>query len=159
MSSDSGERLDVLVIGGGPAGLVASLRSARHGARTAVVTHDEFGGMAANDGPVPVRTLAYAARLVRDARQSARYGIIAGTPTLDYEALLDRVREVTRDVRTYSLREELEDAGVAVYEQAGTAKFVEPHVVVCDRAPRLKARKFIIWASASLLPTDTITRS
>ena len=33
------------------------------------MTRDEFGGMAANDGPVPVRTLAQAARLMREARQ------------------------------------------------------------------------------------------
>jgi hypothetical protein len=33
------------------------------------VTCDEFGGMAANDRPVPVRTLAHAVRLIREARQ------------------------------------------------------------------------------------------
>ena len=51
--------------------------------------------MAANDGPVPVRTLAHAARLMREARQLPRYGIDAGEPALDYRRLLDRVREVT----------------------------------------------------------------
>jgi len=61
--------MDVIVIGAGPAGVVAALRAADLGARTALVTRDEFGGMAANDGPVPVRTLAHAARLIRDARQ------------------------------------------------------------------------------------------
>jgi len=39
------------------------------GAKTTLVTRDEFGGMAANDGPVPVRTLAHAVRLIREARQ------------------------------------------------------------------------------------------
>src|SRR5215218_6990531 len=47
--------IDVLVIGGGPAGVVAALRAADAGAKTTLVTRDEFGGMAANDGPVPVR--------------------------------------------------------------------------------------------------------
>ena len=54
---------DILVIGAGPAGVVAAMRAADLGAGTALVTRDEFGGMAANDGPVPVRTLAHAARL------------------------------------------------------------------------------------------------
>ena len=54
--------------------------------------------MAANDGPVPVRTLAHAARLIREARQLPRYGITAGEPALDYPRLLDRVREVTGEV-------------------------------------------------------------
>ncbi len=61
--------VDIIVIGAGPAGVVAALRAADLGARTALVTRDEFGGMAANDGPVPVRTLAHAARLIREARQ------------------------------------------------------------------------------------------
>ena len=65
--------------------------------------------MAANDGPVPVRTLAHAARLIREACQLPRYGITAGEPALDYVRLLDRVREVTGDVRTHSLlREDLQ---------------------------------------------------
>jgi len=43
-----------VVVGAGPAGVVAALRAARLGARTALTTRDQFGGMAANDGPVPV---------------------------------------------------------------------------------------------------------
>src|SRR5678815_4257829 len=53
---------DVLVIGGGPAGVVAAMRAGDLGARTALVTQGEFGGMAANDGPIPVRTLAQGQR-------------------------------------------------------------------------------------------------
>jgi dihydrolipoamide dehydrogenase len=83
MTSSEATRLDVAVIGAGPAGVVAALRAARLGARTALVTRDEFGGMAANDGPVPVRTLAHAARLMRESRQLPRYGITAGELALD----------------------------------------------------------------------------
>jgi thioredoxin reductase len=46
--------LDVLVLGSGPAGVLSALRAADLGARTALVSRGEFGGMA-NDGPVPVR--------------------------------------------------------------------------------------------------------
>src|SRR3954451_10934719 len=94
--------IDVLVIGAGPAGVVAALRAADMGARTALVTHGEFGGMAANDGPVPVRTLAHAARLMREARQLGQYGIAVGEPVLEYPRLLARVREVVVDVRAHS---------------------------------------------------------
>src|SRR6516164_9715803 len=89
---------DVLVIGAGPAGVVAALRSADLGARTSLVTSGEFGGMAANDGPVPVRTLAHASRLVREARQLGQYGVTVSEPVLDYTRLLTRVREVVNDV-------------------------------------------------------------
>ena len=103
---------DVIVIGAGPAGVVAALRAADLGANTALVTRDEFGGMAANDGPVPVRTLAHAARLIREARQLGQYGITVSEPVLDYPRLLARVREVVDDVRAHSaLRAQIDSAG------------------------------------------------
>ena len=83
---------DVLVIGAGPAGALAALRAADLGACTVLVTSSTFGGMAANDGPVPVRTLAHAARLISEARQFGEYGIAVGEPVLDYPRLLARLR-------------------------------------------------------------------
>src|SRR4051812_36089631 len=103
MTSPLREQPDVAVLGGGPAGVVAALRAARLGARTALLTRDDLGGMAASDGPVPVRTLAHAARLMREARQLQSYGIDAGQPSLDYVRLLDRVGEVTGEVRARSI--------------------------------------------------------
>src|SRR5438874_13583277 len=94
--------IDVLVIGAGPAGVLAALRAADLGARTVLVTRTEFGGMAANDGPVPVRTLAHAAQLIREARQLDEYGIGVSEPVLDYPRLLGRVREVVGEVRVPS---------------------------------------------------------
>jgi pyruvate/2-oxoglutarate dehydrogenase complex dihydrolipoamide dehydrogenase (E3) component len=145
MASGHTEDVDVLVVGGGPAGVVAALRAGRLGARTALVTRDELGGMAAHDGPVPVRTLAHAARLMREARQLPRYGISAGEPRLDYARLLDRVHAVTRDVGSRSLfREDLEQAGVTVHERAGSARFAAPRVVEAEHAPRLRAASVIV---------------
>src|SRR5260370_36737678 len=92
-----------MVVGAGPAGVLAAGRAAELGARVALVTRDQFGGMAANDGPVPVRTLAHAARLMREARQFSRYGIAVSEPVLDYPRLLARVREVVDAVRSHSI--------------------------------------------------------
>ena len=136
---------DVLVIGAGPAGVVAALRAADLGRQTTLITRDEFGGMAANDGPVPVRTLAHAARLLRDARQLGRYGIAVSEPALQYPRLLERVREVVNDVRTHSaFRELLDRAGVTIHERAGTARFIDPHTIETERGLRLRADKVII---------------
>jgi pyruvate/2-oxoglutarate dehydrogenase complex dihydrolipoamide dehydrogenase (E3) component len=145
MTSSAPEPFDVVVVGAGPAGVVAALRAARLGARTALITRDEFGGMAANDGPVPVRTLAQAARLIREARQLPRYGIAGGEPSLDYPQLLARVREVTAAAREQTLlRDDLERAGVRIWEQAGSARFADAHTVESDNALQLHADKVII---------------
>ncbi len=153
MTSSPSEPFDVVVIGAGPAGVVAALRARRLGARTALVTRDQFGGMAANDGPVPVRTLAQAARLIREARQLPRYGIASSEPALNYPRLLARVREVTEAAREQTLlRDDLEQAGVKIYEQAGPARFADAHTVESDNAPRLQAGKVIICTGGMSRP-------
>ena len=138
---------DVIVIGAGPAGVMAALRAAELGASTALVTRDEFGGMAANDGPIPVRTLAHTARLMRESRQLGRYGVAVSEPHLEYPRLLDRVREVVNQVRSHSaFRTDLDRVGVTIYERAGNAHFVDSHTVEADKGLRLKAEKIILCA-------------
>ena len=136
---------DVLVIGAGPAGAVAALRAADLGARTVLVTSSSFGGMAANDGPVPVRTLAHAAGLIREARKLSQYGIAVGEPVLDYPGLLGRVREVVSEVVAHSsLREQIDSAGVTVYENAGNARFADQHTITTEAGLHLQADKIVI---------------
>lgn len=134
-----------MVVGAGPAGVIAALRAARLGANTALITRDEFGGMAANDGPVPVRTLAQAARLMREARALPRYGIAGREPTLDYPALLERVGEVAAEARQQSLlRDDLERAGVTIHEHVGPARFLDAHTLETDTFAPVRADKIIL---------------
>jgi dihydrolipoamide dehydrogenase len=135
----------VLVVGAGPAGASAALRAAELGARTVLVTSGAFGGMAATDGPVPVRTLAHAARLLRDARQLPEFGIVAKEAQLDYPRLLARVRAVADEVRSHSMRRQDFDAlGVTIHENAGTARFVDPHTVATQSGLKLQADAIIL---------------
>ena len=153
---------DIIVIGAGPAGAVAALRAADLGARSVLVTGSKFGGMAANDGPVPVRTLAHAGRLMREADQFAQYGIAVNKPVLDYSQLLGRVHQVVKDAVAHSsLREQIDSLGVTVHENTGAARFADPHTIVTETGLKLRADKIIICAggvsrqaSDSRIPPD-----
>ena len=136
---------DVVVIGAGPAGVLAALRAADLGARTSLVASGEFGGMAANDGPVPVRALAHAGRLMREARQLNQYGVSVSEPVLNYPRLLARVRKVVDDMRAHSsLRCQIDALGVSVHERVGPAHFVDPHTIETKSGLRLAAERIII---------------
>ena len=139
--------VDLVVIGAGPAGTAAALRGADLGATTALVTRGAFGGMAANDGPIPVRTLAHAARLIREARQLGQYGISTHDVSLDYQALVARARQVVAEAAAHStLRPQIDRAGVTVYENAGTAHFVDAQTIAGEHSPTFRAKKVVICA-------------
>src|SRR5947209_4406957 len=136
---------DVVVIGAGPAGVLAAIRAAELSARTVLISSGRFGGMAAHDGPVPVRTLAHAARLMRDARQFAAYGVSVGEPVLDYGRLLEQVARVVREVGDKSaLRAQVDAAGVTVLEDEGSARFADVQTVETATGRRLHADKIIL---------------
>jgi pyruvate/2-oxoglutarate dehydrogenase complex dihydrolipoamide dehydrogenase (E3) component len=136
---------NVLIVGAGPAGVRAALRAAELGARTTLVTSGDFGGMAANDGPIPVRTLAHAARLMRDARQLGQYGIVVSEPVLDYGRLLARVHDVVEDAQLHSYRrKDFGTLGITVHECAGVARFTDPNTIETESGLRLQADKVIL---------------
>jgi pyruvate/2-oxoglutarate dehydrogenase complex dihydrolipoamide dehydrogenase (E3) component len=106
--------------------------------------------MAANDGPIPVRVLAQAARLLREAKQLGKYGISVSEPILDYSRLLARTREVVHDVREHAApREQLENVGVRIYDNSGTALFLDAHTIETGRGLRLQTDKIILSAGGT----------
>lgn len=136
---------EIAVLGAGPAGVTAAARAATLGARTALITNGAFGGMAANEGPVPVRALAHIARLLRDARQLARYGIAGVEPRLDYAQALSRVQEVVNDVRSASfLLPQLTSEGVQLFENVGDTEFLDAHRVRTGSGEIFTADKFVV---------------
>lgn len=138
-------RFDVAVLGAGPAGVMAAARASALGARTALLASDNFGGMAANDGPVPVRTLAQAARLLRDAGQLPRYGVAKIEPQLDYERVLTRVEDVVGDVRASSfLLPALTTSGVEILDNVGHTSFSDDGHVQTDSGLTITADKFVV---------------
>ena len=75
----------VIVIGGGPAGVTAALRARELGATVALTERGRLGGTCTNDGCLPTRVLAHTARLAREARQLADLRLIDATLLDDSE--------------------------------------------------------------------------
>ncbi len=138
--------LEIVVVGGGPAGVTAALRARELGASVALVERGNMGGTCTNDGCVPTRVLAHAARLARDAEQFADYGLIGEAPRVDFARLLNRTQRIVYEVQEKKqLRSRLETAGVRVFDRAGEARFTDPHTLALDGA-ELRGEKFVLCA-------------
>ncbi len=138
---------DIIVIGGGPAGVTAALRACELGARVALVERANLGGTCTNDGCVPTRVLAKAARLVREARHFESYGLVGELPKVDLAALLALTQQtVYRIHEKKQLIAHLEQAGVTVYTNTGTAQFVDEHTIALADGTQLQADRFILCA-------------
>ncbi len=138
---------DVIVVGGGPAGVTAALRARELGASVALVEKDRMGGTCTNDGCVPTRALAKAARLVRDAQQFDEYAIDGVVGDVDLEGLLARTQQIVYTVHEKKqLLQHLQDAGVDVFAEVGGARFADAHTLALPDGRQLQAQKFILCA-------------
>jgi pyruvate/2-oxoglutarate dehydrogenase complex dihydrolipoamide dehydrogenase (E3) component len=137
---------DVIVLGGGPAGVTAALRARELGAQVALVERGVLGGTCTNDGCVPTRVLAKAARLMRDTESYAQYGLTGERPTLDFARLLGRTQDIIYGIHEKKqLLDHLGDAGVEVFTKSGSASFIDAHRLKLSASDDvLEGDKFII---------------
>ncbi|MFP4136877.1 MAG: FAD-dependent oxidoreductase [Halomonas sp.] len=141
---------DIVVIGGGSAGLVASYIAAAVKARVALVERERLGGDCLNTGCVPSKALIRAARSAQEVRQARRYGIEAGEPRVDFPAVMAHVRRAIREIEPHDSRERYAGLGVEVH--AGEARLEDPwrvRVMGPDGERRLTTRHVIIASGAS----------
>jgi pyruvate/2-oxoglutarate dehydrogenase complex dihydrolipoamide dehydrogenase (E3) component len=135
----------IIVIGGGPAGVTAALRARELGAEVALVERGQMGGTCTNDGCLPTRVLAHAARLSRDVRQLADRRLIGELPQIEFAQLMTHTHETI-----YTLHEKkqllhhLNDVGVDVFVGAGSARFADPHTLRLGDGRLLRANQFIL---------------
>src|ERR687898_982153 len=88
---------DLVVIGGGTAGLVCAAGAAGLGARVALVERARLGGDCLNTGCVPSKALVRSARAAGEARAAARVGVIAEA-RVDFHAVMQRMRARRADI-------------------------------------------------------------
>jgi len=139
--------MKVIVIGGGPAGVTAALRARELGADVTLVERARMGGTCTNDGCVPTRVLAKAARLMRDASQFEDYGLIAPNPVVDFEHLMGRVQKIVYQMQEKKqLIQRLNEAGAEVLSEVGESSFLDPNTLLLPEGRRLSADRFILCA-------------
>ncbi|MCZ2355306.1 MAG: dihydrolipoyl dehydrogenase [Bacteroidia bacterium] len=85
---------DVLVIGAGPGGYVASIRAAQLGLKVGCIEKENLGGICLNWGCIPTKALLKSAEVYDYVNHAQEYGVTAEKPVANFEAMIKRSRQV-----------------------------------------------------------------
>jgi len=128
-----GSAWDLLVIGGGTAGLVAAMSAAGVGASVLLLESERTGGDCLWTGCVPSKALLSAAHAVADARASSQLGVTVGEVVVDFAAVMDHVRWAIATIEPVDSPAALRAAGVKVANTTGV--LTGPHTAMADGVP------------------------
>lgn len=135
------EFFDVVVIGGGTAGLVTASGCARLGRRVALIEKAELGGDCLWTGCVPTKALVASAKLAHRMRTAQRWGLPAHHPHLSPRAIMESMREARRITSRHDDPQKFRDLGIDVV--VGEARLAgQNEVAVGER--RLAAKDIVI---------------
>lgn len=118
---------DVMVIGGGAAGLSAARAAAAEGAVLVALVErdDELGGECLHTGCVPSKALIEAARHVRDAEKWGRLAVTPDDVAMNFRMAMEHVRQAIADIGRDDDADTLDRAGIRVL--TGEARFLNEH--------------------------------
>ena len=143
---------NLLVVGGGPAGLVAAAGAAGLGAKVALVEKNLLGGDCLISGCVPSKGIIRSGRAIRDARNAAEFGVINGEKLrVDFTAAFDRMRLVRSRLSHHdSARRFRDELGVDVF--FGAARFTGPDSLAVEEKTLRFHRAAICTGSSPSVP-------
>lgn len=137
---------DLVVVGGGTAGLVSAAGAAYLGARPAIVEREALGGDCLWTGCVPSKALLATARLAAGMADAPRLGLAAHAPAHDFAAIMARMREARGVVARHDDPERFRSMGVAVH--LGEARFTGPGELEVEGVGRIRSKRFVIATGA-----------
>ena len=143
------ERYDLVVIGGGTAGLVCAAGAASLGARTAIVEQSMLGGDCLVSGCVPSKALLRAARVVAEAGSGSAIGVHAST-RVDFGSVMTRLRARRADLARHDSAARLAALGVDVF--FGSATFTDARSAAVDGRTLRFRRAVIATGSRPAMP-------
>lgn len=132
---------DLVVVGGGTAGLVSAYGATSLGARVALVERDALGGECLHYGCVPTKALVKSARVAHLVRRSEEFGVKSGEAEVDFPAVMERMRAAIRTAGEADDPQRFREEGVEVYQEQ--ARFEAPDTIAVDGA-RLRTQSAII---------------
>lgn len=139
------ESFDVVVIGGGTAGLVTASGCARLGRKVALIEREQLGGDCLWTGCVPTKALVASAKLAHQMRHADAFGLEAVAPRITPKSVMDSMRERRRQISRHDAPAKFRALGIDVVE--GNARLVaRDEVEVGTR--RLQAKDIVIATGA-----------
>lgn len=144
---------NVVVIGGGSAGLVAAIIAAGSKAKTVLIEKDKMGGDCLNTGCVPSKTLIRSGRIMSYIRRAEEFGLTGATAQVDFAAVMERVQRVIKNIEPHDSVERFTSLGVECVQ--GEAFIKSPYeVAVGERT--ITTRSIIVATGARpLIPEVT----
>jgi pyruvate/2-oxoglutarate dehydrogenase complex dihydrolipoamide dehydrogenase (E3) component len=131
VNPDPAPRYNLVVLGGGTAGLVTAAGAAGLGARVALVERHLLGGDCLNVGCVPSKALIRAARAAAECRRAAAFGVgIGASVSVDFGAVMERMRRLRADLSPHDSAARFRELGVDVF--LGHGAFTGPDTVEVD---------------------------
>ncbi|HEX4943685.1 MAG TPA: FAD-dependent oxidoreductase [Usitatibacteraceae bacterium] len=141
---------NVVVIGAGSAGLVASYIAAAVKAKVTLVERHRMGGDCLNTGCVPSKALIRSAKFLSHVRRSKEFGIRGATADFDFAEVMERVQAVIEAVEPHDSVERYSGLGVECL--AGTARITDPwtvEIALEDGGTRVLTTKSIVIAAGA----------
>jgi pyruvate/2-oxoglutarate dehydrogenase complex dihydrolipoamide dehydrogenase (E3) component/uncharacterized membrane protein YdjX (TVP38/TMEM64 family) len=154
---------NMVVIGGGAAGLVSAYIAATVKAKVTLVESHKLGGDCLNYGCVPSKALIKSARIAHQMRHADTYGLTPHEAQFDFRAVMARIRNVIATIEPNDSVERY--TGLGVDMELGHARILDPWTVEITRhdgtTQRLTTRSIVIAAGAAPLvpPLPGLTES
>jgi pyruvate/2-oxoglutarate dehydrogenase complex dihydrolipoamide dehydrogenase (E3) component len=147
---------DLVVVGGGTAGLVTSAGAAGIGARVALIEQDRLGGECLWTGCVPSKALIACARAAHTACTAGRFGVQVPAG-VDFGRVTQWVHEAQRRIEPHDSPERFRSLGVEVVR--GTARFVGERTLRVDGERTMSAKRVVIATGSkpAVPPIDGLT--
>lgn len=118
---------NVVVIGGGSAGLVSAIIAVGAKAKTILIEKERMGGDCLNTGCVPSKSLLRSGRIMSYIRRAGEYGIEGAAATVNFARVMERVQEIIKTIEPHDSMERFTSLGVECI--AGDARIRSPYSV------------------------------